>query len=80
MGRPSASRRAVLHIARRNAMATTRLTPIHIGKGRSVAKVLKESVDYFENPLKTDNGEWTSSYESDVRTADAEFLLAKKYA
>ncbi len=59
-------------------MATTRLTPIHIGKGRSVAKVLRESVEYFENPLKTDNGELISSFECDARTADAEFLLAKK--
>jgi hypothetical protein len=62
-------------------MATTRIIPLHVGTGRSVAKALKDSVDYMENPLKTDNGEWISSYECDAQTADAEFLLAKqKYA
>ena len=62
-------------------MATTRLMALHVGKGRSVAKALKDSVDYMENPFKTDNGEWISSYECDSKTADNEFLLAKqKYA
>jgi hypothetical protein len=59
-------------------MATTRITPLHTGKGRSVAKALKDSIDYMENPLKTDNGEWISSYECDARTADSEFLLSKQ--
>jgi hypothetical protein len=54
---------------------------LHTGKGRSVARALQDSIDYVENPLKTDDGEWVSSYECDARTADAEFLLAKqKYA
>jgi hypothetical protein len=54
---------------------------LHTGTGRSVAKALKDSIDYMENPLKTDNGEWISSYECDAKTADAEFLLSKqKYA
>jgi len=39
---------------------------------------LKDSIDYIENPLKTDGGEWISSYECDARTADAEFLLSKQ--
>ena len=59
-------------------MATTRIMPLHTGKGRSVSKALKDSVDYLENPFKTDNGEWISSYECDARTADNEFLLAKQ--
>ena len=59
-------------------MATTRLTAIHTGKGRGVAKALKDSIDYMENPLKTDNGELISTYECDARPADAEFLLAKQ--
>jgi len=46
-----------------------------------VARALKDSIDYMENPLKTDNGEWVSSYECDARTADNEFLLSKhRYA
>jgi len=62
-------------------MATTRIMALHTGKGRSVAKALKDSIDYMENPFKTDNGEWISSYECDARTADNEFLLSKqKYA
>jgi len=52
--------------------------PLHTGKGRSVARALKDTVDYMENPLKTDYGEWVSSYECDVMTADAEFLLSKQ--
>ena len=59
-------------------MATTRLMALHAGKGRSVAKALSDSIDYMENPLKTDGGEWVSSYECDARTADNEFLLAKQ--
>jgi hypothetical protein len=54
---------------------------LHTGAGRSVAKALKDSIDYMENPFKTDSGEWISSYECDARTADTEFLLSKqKYA
>ena len=62
-------------------MATTRLMALKSGRGRSVARALKDSIDYMENPLKTDNGEWISSYECDARTADNEFMLSKqKYA
>jgi hypothetical protein len=54
---------------------------IKSGRGRSVARALKDSIDYMENPLKTDNGEWISSYECEAESADAEFLLSKqKYA
>ena len=59
-------------------MATTAIFPLHIGKGRSVAMALKDSIDYLADPDKTDNGEWVSSYECDPRVADAEFLLAKQ--
>jgi len=59
-------------------MATTRIIPLHIGKGRSVAKALSDSIDYMANPFKTDKGEWISSYECDARTADNEFLLSKQ--
>ena len=62
-------------------MATTRIMALKIGRGRSVARALKDTVDYMENPLKTDNGEWVSSYECAAETADSEFLLSKqKYA
>ncbi|MDL2231986.1 relaxase/mobilization nuclease domain-containing protein [Ruminococcaceae bacterium OttesenSCG-928-L11] len=59
-------------------MATTRLMPLHTGKGRSVAEALGRSTDYVENPDKTDGGEWVSAYECDPMTADAEFLYSKR--
>jgi len=54
--------------------------PLHTGAGtgRSVAQALRDSVDYMENPLKTDNGEWISAYECDARSADKEFYLSKQ--
>lgn len=58
-------------------MATTRIMPIHIGKGRSVARALKDVADYMQNPLKTEDGELISSYECVPETAETEFLLAK---
>lgn len=58
-------------------MATTRIIPIHIGKGRSVAKALHDVTDYMKNPLKTENGELVSSFMCAPETADTEFLLSK---
>lgn len=58
-------------------MATTGIFPLHTGKGRSVAKALRDVTDYMENPLKTEGGELISSYECAPETADAEFLLSK---
>lgn len=59
-------------------MATTRLIPLHTGKGRSVAEALGRTTDYVENPDKTDGGEWVSAYECDPMTADSEFLYSKR--
>ncbi len=58
-------------------MATTRIFPLHTGKGRSVARALRDVTDYMENPLKTEDGERISAYECDAETADAEFLFSK---
>ncbi len=58
-------------------MATTRIFPLHTGKGRSVAKALRDVTDYMENPLKTENGALISAYECAAETADAEFLFSK---
>jgi hypothetical protein len=49
-----------------------------IKSGRGVARALKDSLDYIENPLKTDDGKLISSYECEAETADSEFLLSKK--
>ncbi len=59
-------------------MATTRIMPLHIGKGRTVGKAIQDIIDYVENPEKTDGGRLISSYQCDSRIADAEFLFAKR--
>ena len=59
-------------------MATTRLIPLHSGKGRSEGTAIRDILDYSKNPEKTERGELITSYACDHRTADAEFLLAKR--
>lgn len=59
-------------------MATTRLMPLHVGKGRNAAKAIREIIGYVENPEKTRQGELVTGYACDPFTADAEFLLAKR--
>ena len=55
-------------------MATTRLMPLHTGKGRTVGQAI---IDYTENPQKTDGGRLITSWQCDSRIADAEFLFTK---
>lgn len=59
-------------------MATTRIMPLHTGKGRTVGQAISDIIDYVENPQKTDKGRLITSYACDSRTADAEFALAKR--
>ena len=59
-------------------MATTRIMPLHIGKGRTVGQAISDIIDYVENPQKTNHGRLITSYGCDSRTADAEFMLAKR--
>ena len=59
-------------------MATTRIMPLHTGNGRTESKAVSDIIDYVENPQKTDNGRLITGYGCDSRTADAEFLLAKR--
>ena len=59
-------------------MATTRIMPLHVGKGRTESRAISDIIDYVENPKKTDNGKLITGYACDSRTADAEFLLAKR--
>ena len=58
-------------------MATTRLMPLHTGKGRTVGQAISAIIDYTENPQKTDGGRLITSWQCDSRIADAEFLFAK---
>ena len=59
-------------------MATTRIIPMHINKGKTIAQCLKARVEYVKNPDKTDGGELISSYACSPETADQEFRLARK--
>ena len=59
-------------------MATTTIIPLHIGKGRTVAKALGLTTDYVKNPDKTDNGEWVTAFECDPMIIDEEFLFSKR--
>ena len=59
-------------------MATTRLMPLHIGKGRTVGTAIAAIIDYVENPEKTDNGNLITSWQCDSRVADSEFLFSKQ--
>lgn len=59
-------------------MATTRLMPLHVGKGRDVSTAIADIIDYVENPQKTDFGKFIYGYACDSRIADAEFLLSKR--
>ena len=58
-------------------MATTRIMPLHIGKGRTESRTISAIIDYVANPQKTDHGRLITGYECDSRVADAEFMLAK---
>ena len=59
-------------------MAATRLIPLHVNKGKTVAQCLADRTDYSENEKKTNNGEFISSYECDPKSCDQEFLFAKR--
>lgn len=54
-------------------MATTRIMPLHVGRGRTESDI----IDYVVNPQKTDNGRLVTGYECDSRIADAQFMFAK---
>ena len=59
-------------------MAATRLIPLHINKGKTIARCLAERTDYSQNGEKTSGGEYVTSYACDPETADQEFLLSKR--
>lgn len=51
-------------------MATTRLMPLHVGKGRTT--------DYVKNPEKTNGGGLVSAYQCNLAIVDQEFLFVKR--
>lgn len=59
-------------------MAATRLIPMHVNKGKTLAQSLGARTDYAKNPEKTDKGELVTGYQCDPVTVDEEFLLSKR--
>ena len=59
-------------------MAATRLIALHKNKGKSVAACLKSRTDYAQNPDKTEQGQFVSSYKCSPLTVDEEFMLSKR--
>jgi len=59
-------------------LATTRLMPLHVGKGRSFSAAISDIINYVENPEKTDRGQLVTSYQCNARIADKEFQFAKQ--
>ena len=58
-------------------MATTRIMPMHINKGKTISQCMKARIDYVKNPDKTEDGTLVSSYACTPESADQEFVLAR---
>ena len=58
-------------------MATTRIMPMHINKGKTISQCMKARIDYVKNPDKTEDGTLVSSYACTPESADHEFVLAR---
>lgn len=59
-------------------MATTRLMPLHIGKGQTAGDAIKRALGYIKDPIKTENGILVTSYGCTPQTAEAEFMLMRR--
>ena len=47
-------------------MATTRIMPLHVGKGRTESRAISDIIDYVANPKKTDDGRLITGYACDI--------------
>ena len=56
-------------------MAATRIIPLHLNKGKTLAQCLGDRTDYAKNPEKTDKGNLISSYACDPDFVASEFAL-----
>jgi len=59
-------------------MATSRIIPMHVNKGKTIAQCLAERMDYSKNPDKTEGGDLVTSYGCSASIADAEFQFSKR--
>lgn len=58
-------------------MATTAIIPLHINKGKTAGKCIKERLDYIMNPGKTQGDTLVSSHACAPETAANEFMLLR---
>ena len=59
-------------------IATTRIIPMHITNGKTLAQSIADRTDYGLNPEKTNGGELTSAYACDPRSFASEVLVSKR--
>ena len=59
-------------------MAASRLIPLHINKGKTIAKCLADRTDYYQNHAKTNGDQFISAAECDPENHDQEFLTSKR--
>ena len=52
-------------------MATTRIMPLHVGKGRTESWTTSDIIDYVVNPQKTDEYSGQQVYTCLLYTSDA---------
>ena len=59
-------------------MAATKLIALHQNKGLTLEETLEARCKYIENPVKTEDGKYITSYACSPKAASAEFLLSRK--
>ena len=59
-------------------MATTRIIPMHLNKGKTLAQCLADRSEYGMNPDKTEGGALISAFACEPETAVSEFALSKR--
>ena len=59
-------------------MATTRIIPMHLNKGKTLTQCLADRTEYGMNPDKTEGGALISAFACEPETAVSEFALSKR--
>lgn len=59
-------------------MAVSSIEPRKAWDGKSIAKTLRDTIDYDKNPSKTDGGKLVTAFQCNPATADKEFIVAKQ--
>ncbi len=59
-------------------MATTRIMPMHLNKGKTLLQSLSARTEYVMNPDKTEERELVSAYACSPETVEIDFMIAKQ--